>query len=299
MITLKKIRNIFVLIFIICIAALMLYPNGYYTLKQGNNTIVANNNFKTNKVTAYIINLDTSPQRYQYISQYVNKLGLPVQRVAAINGAKIKSNEIPKVLDTKQYKHHLGHIPKAGTIGCSLSHIKAWQTFLQSDSEFALIFEDDVSFDSMKMKQSVDNLLKNKNIWDIGSFEISHHGAPLLIKKLDNTQNLVVYTTEVADSGAYIINRKAAIKLLNKALPIVMPIDHYFTRAWEFNLAFTGIEPRIVKQTFGNSNIGSSNRIIAEKTSLTDKLKKISYKLQSYTIRALYNIKIYLANNNK
>ena len=35
-----------------------------------------------------------------------------------------------------------------------------------------------------------------------------------------------------------------------------MPIDHYFTRSWELDIKFTGIEnPRLVTQSYGDSDI--------------------------------------------
>jgi hypothetical protein len=51
------------------------------------------------------------------------------------------------------------------------------------------------------------------------------------------------------------INRQAAHKLLKKFYPIKMPLDHYFTSAWEFGLKFAGVEPRMVFQKFGDSQI--------------------------------------------
>ena len=157
-------------------------------------------------------------------------------------------------------------------------------------------FEDDVSFDHTKLLSTIEQLIQNHKLWDIVSFNLEHRGTPLSIKNLSNNQRLVVYLTEVTFSGAYLINREAAAKLLKNALPIKMPIDYYFTRTWKLNLRFTGIEPRLVHQTFGTSDIYYTKKPINNNKNIFPKMNRAIYKLQSYTMRFLYNLKIYIKN---
>ena len=78
--------------------------------------------------------------------------------------------------------------------------------FLESPFEYAVIFEDDVSFDPTKLRLVIEELIQNNKYWDITSFEISHRGAPLTIKSFPDNQKLVVYLTEISHTGAYILN---------------------------------------------------------------------------------------------
>ncbi len=243
---------------------------------------------------SYIINLDKSKERYNYIQKNVIPLGLKVERISAVAGDTLSEAELNTKADLKTFEQLLGHLPNLGTIGCSLSHIKTWKTFLASNFEYAIIFEDDVSFDYTKLLSTIEELIPNNSLWDIVSFDLLHHGTPLTIKKLSNNQRLVFYLTEVTKSGTYIINRKAAAKLLEKALPIKMPIDYYLTSAWEFGLKFSGIEPRLVNQTFGNSDILCTKQLKNKNKTLSFKIRRNAYKLRSYTIRFLYNFKIYI-----
>ena len=87
-----------------------------------------------------------------------------------------------------------------------------------SESEYAVVFEDDVEFDPSKLNIVIEKLMKNSDIWDIVSFELVHRGTPLVIKELKHRQNLAVYLTEVSHVGAYIINREAAKELLKKVI---------------------------------------------------------------------------------
>jgi glycosyl transferase family 25 len=250
---------------------------------------------KKNSIGVYVINLETSKERYEYIKDNIKSLGFPQIRIDAVDGRKMSKEEIDAKVDVKTYKSFLSRLPNGGTIGCYLSHVKVWEEFLKSGFEFAVVFEDDISFDPGRVKLVIGDLIETPSFWDIVSLEQRHNGLPLIIKKLKNDQELVVYLAEVTHSGAYIINRRAAYNLLKKAFPMRMPLDHYFTRAWEFDLKFTGVEnPRLVKQTFGESDIGKTEAISEENRTVFDKLKRGMYKFQSYIIRFLYNCKIYI-----
>lgn len=289
-------RRSLYLIIILLLGALI-YPKGYFVLKDS----FAQDAFLTRYegTNAYIINLDRSKDRYSYVAPQVERLGYRVERVSGVDGSKLSENELKEKTDFESYKMFLGHYPKRGTIGCSLSHLKAWKIFLDSNAEFAIIFEDDVSFDPNELKKTIEILKNNSALWDVVTFEISHRGMPLTLKRFDETNNnLSIYLTEVTHAGAYLIKRDVARKMIEKFLPIKMPIDYYFTRAWEFDIKYTGVEPRIVHQTYGDSNINATTRYSDENDETQDLVSMFNrgvFKLQSYIIRFFYNLKIYLS----
>jgi glycosyl transferase family 25 len=182
--------------------------------------------------------------------------------------------------------------PERGTIGCSLSHEEAWKRFLASDNEFAIVFEDDVKFDSQQLSEIVSSLINEKQLWDIVGLELNHHGRPIKLKSLPYGKHLVIYLTNVKHTGAYMLNRKAAYRLLQKMYMIKMPIDHYFTRSWEFNLKFCGVEPRIVQQAFGDSQIKSEH--LERKNSMNIFIRNISYKICTAMMNTIYNLCCYI-----
>ena len=73
-----------------------------------------------------------------------------------------------------------------------------------------------------------------------------------------------------------------------------MPIDHYFTRSWEFNLRFAGVEPRIVKQTFLESEIAKTRGLDQHDNNILSSICIGIYKFQSYIMRFFYNLKQYI-----
>ena len=273
------------------------YPVGYFVLDSKPRNLDFPFSITGGEgVGAYIINLDRSKARYASIKPHVDQLELPTERIAAVDGSKLSEEEIKEKVDLEACRVFLGHTPKRGTIGCSFSHIKVWQTFLKSNYKYALVFEDDVSFEPNKLKVVMDDVLKNSDLWDVVNFET--HGnrrMPISIKTLVNNHQLCLYLSKSTHTGCYMINRKAAKHLLEKALLIKMPVDHYFTRSWELGVRYTGVEnPMLVHQTFGDSDIKQTKILADENISTLVLLKSIMCTTQTSIIRFLYNLKEYL-----
>ena len=266
--------------------------NGY-VLNDTHGVSVIPNPGPYKGVGAYIINLDRSKERWAYVTPYVDKLGFPVERISAVDGKLLSDDYINKNVDQRAYST-FNHMFTKGALGCSLSHIKAWKTFLESNFEYALIFEDDVSFNPIRLRSVVDQLLDIPTYWDITAFNM-HAGEnyKLTLKHLQDDQNLCIYPTKFYSSGAYIINRKAARNLLQKSFPILMSLDVYYTRAWEFDLKFTGIEnPRLVHQTYGNSDIGYR----VHNRSFLQIIMRFIHLRSTDIMRLLYNTTYYVEN---
>lgn len=257
---------------------------------------------KAGKVGAYVINLDRAKERWEFIKPQVEALQIPYERVSAVDGNKLSKKFINEIVDEVSYTKFFRMPPEIGTIGCSLSHEKVWKKFLESGNEFALIFEDDVKFDPIKLRETVKFSVENSGLWDILSFESNHHGYPQKIakftsEKFDDTEYLVFYMTNVKHAGAYLVGRQTVKKLLEKFYPIKMPLDHYYSRSWEFGLRFCGAEPRIVEQKFGDSQIkvGKNEKIEDKKMLLTN----IAYNIYTELMRTTYNALLYLASRRK
>jgi len=281
----------------VAVAALIIvfgYPGGYFVLDSTQPVAEQDNSPKAG-VGVYVINLDRSKERYAYVKDNLHALGFPVERVSGIDGVKLSEQEISEKVDLNFYQSFMGHLPKLGMIGSYLSHVKSWQTFLKSNFEYAVIFEDDVSFDAGKLRVAIEDLKKSPELWDMVNLQLIHNGFPLTIKTLGNSEQLVVYLTEVTHAGGYILNRQAAERLVAKAFPMKMPHDHYWTRAWEFDMKFTGIEnPRLVHQTFGSSIVDHTQSLSEVTMTPFQYMRRGIYRAQSYAIRFLYNLKVFL-----
>ena len=212
----------------------------------------------------YFINLDKSKKRLEYITPQLQALGYNFERIPGIYGADIPEDELERIT---AYERLNREFKDSGTVGCYLSHMKAWRSFLESSHKYALICEDDIEFDPEELRQIIDGILQAKSKWDIVNLEIGHRGHPSLVESLPGTKcGLYKYRTRVSHMGCYLINRNAAIKLLSKALPALMDVDQYFSRSWELGTIFRGVEPRIVHQKFGDSEIANQKSAPKERS---------------------------------
>jgi glycosyl transferase family 25 len=238
--------------------------------------------------------------------RFVSELGI-YKIISAVDGRNLSAADIVSSVDRVSYLRRFKRPPEVGTVGCALSHAKVLRTFLESKDEFALVFEDDIQFNPTELSAVVQSLISRKHLWDIVGLELSHHGFPLEIAKLELPQNfsadnqcssyysLVIYLTNVKHSGAYLINRKAAQQLMETFFPIRMPFDHYFTHysVLKSTLKFTGVEPRIVHQTFWTSEIKTDN-LLKAKAPLAYALSSIFLNLASAVGQLAHGLYHYL-----
>ena len=247
--------------------------------------------FVSNSVGAFLINLDRATDRLEFVKPNIDQLGFPVERISAVDGKLLSEKELREVCDYEKFKSYFKMLPERGTIGCSLSHEKALRNFLESEYEFALIFEDDVVFNPHELRECVNAAIQKKNFWDILNFETFHDGLPVKIGNLYSDKHLSLYFTSITHAGCYLINRETAKKLLEKFYPIVMPFDHYFAASWEFDIKFVGVEPRIVQQGFGNSQIKSESVQNFENFGI--KISNAVFNTRRAVVGFVYNLYLY------
>ena len=116
--------------------------------------------------------------------------------------------------------------PKSA-IGCSISHISVWQSFLQTDKQYAIIFEDDIIFDTTNFKSKISfylsNTPKNFDILYLGCF-----GSDPNYPFFNQIMNLLNKSNELSKVNkhinkpsvalglhSYILSRSGAQKLVN------------------------------------------------------------------------------------
>ena len=114
--------------------------------------------------------------------------------------------------------------------------------FLETDSPYALILEDDVQLSPCL--PSVLNALADASAdWDMVKLSGVHSGSPLKLKPLCGKAHLAVTLTPYTGSSAYVINRRAAHNYLAGLLPMKVPYDHEFDRGWHWGLQVRAVVP--------------------------------------------------------
>ena len=188
----------------------------------------------------YVINLDRDVERMASIRANLEALGLPFERLSAVMGKDVPEWE--KLVDMSAYawRNRLD-TPRAGEIGCYLSHLKAMESFLRTDAPWCVILEDDVEV--LPACATVLRSLAEKDDWDLVKLFNFHAGLPVKKRALGASHHLVLHLTRTTSSAAYVVNRRAAETLLKSMRPITEQVDHALDRPWETGLRTRGIRP--------------------------------------------------------
>ena len=243
-----------------------------------NQNAIAYSNEGDGSLHVYLLNLDQSTGRLANVKPLIEGLGYSYTRISAIYGKELSQKYRNSVTNPAKYKLLMHNDIGAGTIGCYLSHINIWKEFLQSRHSYALIFEDDVEFEPKKLKKLVDLLITSSDAWDLVNIDVNRHGFSRPVKQLSQLFRLVKFRVRVGNTSCYLVNRKAAIALLQKSLPIAMPVDHYMMRPWEFDIKIRGVTPQIVHQSFGDSEIKNQEKQ-AQQVSFWYKVTSLLYQI--------------------
>ena len=168
----------------------------------------------TNKpIHCFYINLDRSPDRNQHVVSQVSRLGWTCHRVQAVDGKQ------PGQLDIIAKNDFVGM--SGAELGCVGSHLKAVRTAWLANLDYALIFEDDVSFDFVPHwpDNLVCNLLsrtaKNIGIVQLAWFDDQRHPSTKYLNEFVLTD--VPHNVNCCSACAYIVTRKGMHDILSVA----------------------------------------------------------------------------------
>jgi glycosyl transferase family 25 len=188
----------------------------------------------------YVINLDRDVERMASIRANLEVLGLPFERLSAVMGKDVPEWEKLVDLPTYAWRNRLD-TPRAGEIGCYLSHLKAMETFLRTDAPWCVVLEDDVEV--LPACAEILRSLSEKDDWDLVKLFNFHSGMPVKKRELAGGHHLVAHLTRTTSSAAYVVKRRAAETLLKSMRPITEQVDHALDRPWETGLRTRGIRP--------------------------------------------------------
>ena len=160
-----------------------------------------------NNIKIYWINLDRSPERRTQMENQLKEHNIDNhQRIEGIDG---------KNLDFSEYKDKCTDIT-VYELGCTLSHLKAIETAHNNGDEYALIFEDDCSFEYVQyQKHSIDELIEkmNKDHADWNILQLCTCGRIDHCERMKANPNYIERKSRDC-ATAYLINKKGMEQLL-------------------------------------------------------------------------------------
>ena len=197
-------------------------------------------------MNAYVINLESAPERWAHMQKAFEGTPFRLERVEAIPGRKLQL-PIPE-FDEQQFRRFHGRGVNIFEVACYLSHLKAVQAFLTSDESHAMICEDDL-YPKPGIDPVLAGLMKTSFAWNVARLTGLSPGTPVKIASLADGHALNVQFGRLKGCGAYIIDRKAAERFVSGLLPMWLPWDHAADREWTLGLKAVSVSPFPISQT--------------------------------------------------
>ncbi|MDF1777801.1 MAG: glycosyltransferase family 25 protein [Rhizobiaceae bacterium] len=170
----------------------------------------------------YLINLDRSPERYNWFLESTAKLNLDIIRVVAIDGNRLPASEIASLQSLRS-----GYFDVAkGEIGCFLSHRNVWQFISDGDEEWSFVAEDDIHFSG-----GCGKFFDNDN-WLPTDADLVKAETTLKVVDISYIKKVRVFGRGVGrlnshhgGSGGYFLSKKTAKRLLKMTEFMCDPVD--------------------------------------------------------------------------
>jgi glycosyl transferase family 25 len=190
-----------------------------------------------------IINLASEPSRWRATQARFAALGLSPRRMEAVSGRDLRPEQraalYSEALNRQQY-----HQPLCpGEIGCYASHLALWRALLDSPADCMAVFEDDVA-PAPDLPVVLRALAHLPGPWDMVKL-IGRAPSEKLVaaQPFVSGRQLVRYRRVPSLTGAYVLHRRGAQKLLSRRLPFGRPVDVDLRHWWECDLDLLGIWP--------------------------------------------------------
>jgi GR25 family glycosyltransferase involved in LPS biosynthesis len=159
-------------------------------------------------IPIFWINLERADKRRNKMNEYFKKYNLEAERIEAIDGNNI---------DLEEYKKNYNVNEKMSKyeVACALSHLKAIQTSYDKGLDYALILEDDITFDYFDYKQnSLLFLLEELNKENGECIQLCNVVTKKYFSNFANSKKLLI-KSNLAGALSYLITKEGMKKVLD------------------------------------------------------------------------------------
>jgi glycosyl transferase family 25 len=200
---------------------------------------------KNYKIITYVINMDQAQDRLSHMKSMLENLNIPFQRQPGVVGIELPFPNINFSAWSYQYLH--GRLWAPRELGCYLSHIECLKKFIDSDADFALILEDDVTI-SQDLLKLINSAMVFRSDWNMLRLSTVNHGKWWAVRDIGGGSSLAVCLTREKGAGGYLVDRKAAGKMLRYLLPMRLAWDIAFDLEWFLGFKTLGLYPMPISQ---------------------------------------------------
>ncbi|OIM99389.1 glycosyl transferase [Idiomarina sp. MD25a] len=235
----------------------------------------------------FLINLDRSTERLEKAAQQLNRLNVPFERIAAVDGSQLTKAEIDTAFDIEQAERRTAYNLTIGEMGCYLSHVNCWRRIIAEALDFAIVLEDDLVLDDDFPKAIAEiEQLTQTQAWDYIKLANPFKKRPYQTRLLINNFTLVDYPKAPTGTVAQAVSLKGAHALLAHRPPFFRAIDVDLQWEWELGIQVQGLVPYVANVSDAESEIQQmaqrkdlkQRRWTKLKESIKFKLKKASHR---------------------
>ncbi|GLS83121.1 glycosyltransferase family 25 protein [Paraferrimonas haliotis] len=234
----------------------------------------------------FVINLDSSTERLDKVSQECQRLGIEFERVSATRGSDLSDDEMAQYYDAEVNRRHYFKQLNAGEIGCYLSHYFCWKKIVDEGLDYALILEDDSKLTD-ELGLLLSKVPKLSRDWDYLKLSTGSN-IPAVQQGIDLGDGIHLHQglkLSSTTTGQF-VSAEGAKKLIDTALPIRRPVDKDLQYWFEKDLRCFVVKPIPVLMGGFDSDIDNSSVRAKVKHSLWHKLSlNIDYNLKLWQHR--------------
>ena len=214
----------------------------------------------------FVINLPKDIERLHSIDGQLRNLQLDYDVIEAVYGKNLSDSDLHQ-LTTEFGRERLS----LSEIGCSLSHLKAYQTIVNSQLPFALILEDDaqLSADVVPVVQALSEHLDPQRA-DVVLLSVAWHYRGFFYTNLTEKHRLAQVFHASLTHG-YVITHAAAKQFLKALRPVELEAD-----AWQVMSARAKVNIRaVIPYCIGLSECAYQDTNITRQDRSSERNKKL------------------------
>ncbi len=236
----------------------------------------------------FIINMEGDEKRFDWMKKECGRLGLTFEKFTACRGDQLDDWLVPQFYQDDGFPH--APLNK-GEIGCYASHLSLCKRIVDENiTEPVLVLEDDIRFRT-NARLLFDHLHKLPTDWEIIRLSQNAKAAFLPIQVLDDQTEIVRYWKIPTSTGAYLINKKGAQKMLTAYPKRLRPIDQDLRCAHEHRISTYGVVPTPIERDIFDSSIDKvssgrkkSWRLRQTTPQAENSISLLNYRLQNFGI---------------
>ncbi|MGC1505941.1 MAG: glycosyltransferase family 25 protein [Sulfitobacter sp.] len=208
----------------------------------------------------FLINLDGSNDRLVAATTAMQAEGVSFVRHAAFDGRYLDLTQVPEY-SASAARAYMGRDLTGGEVGCYISHVQVAVRFLETDSTYALVLEDDMRPLPGWMaitRALATNLQTSGCEWDVAHLAAQRLKiATPILDVTTQSQHATVHRAHYFPmrTTAMLWSRKGAERFVRTAYPITCPVDIHLRRLMQQNDGGVALEPPCFSTTDVESDI--------------------------------------------